>query len=466
MNGSSTGQETGRRTLATEIVWFRRDARLLDNPAWSAAAEAGEVLAVFVIDPPLYQTASRRRKAFLVGGLRALDERLSRLGGRLRVEHGDPRLILPRLVSEIGASKVHINREVSPYGVARDKAVALVVDLITHDGTYVHPPRSILNGSGDPYKVFTPYYRQWATRPFPAPNFASETRVLDDPGQGLPDSGQTGVGEEAARASVDSFLERIGTYETERDRLDLDGTSRLSIPIKYGWLSPGEVARRVDGLPGSDAFLRQLAWRDFFAQALAVNPGSVDQSLRPEYRSIRWSNEAGHLEAWQQGRTGYPLVDAGMRQLLAEGWMSNRVRMITASFLVKHLLIDWREGERWFRHQLLDADVAQNVGNWQWVAGTGHDAAPYFRVLNPVAQSRRHDPRGRYIRRWVPELASLSDAAVHAPWEADPSTLAVSGFELGFNYPYPLVDHPEARRRAIEEFEAARRREPLAQPPV
>ena len=422
-------------------------------------------MALFVIDPRLYKPASRRRKAYLVGGLHDLDGQLSALGGRLRVEYGDPRSVLPRLVSETGARSVHINREVSPSGVARDDAVGSVTSLVTHEGTYIHPPGSLLTSSGDFYKVFTPYYRQWRERPLPAPSSALESEVWDDPGAGLPENDQANVGEEAAHDLLDSFLGRIDSYEGGRDHLDGDGSSRLSIAIKYGWLSPADVARRASGT-GADEFLRQLAWRDFFAQTLVVNPQSVKDSLRPEYRSIRWSTDQSDLSAWQQGRTGFPIVDAGMRQLLEEGWMPNRVRMITASFLVKDLLIDWRVGERWFRHQLLDADVAQNVGNWQWVAGTGYDAAPYFRVFNPVAQSRRHDPGGRYVRRWVPEIASLTDESIHAPWQADPAELASAGVELGVTYPFPLVDHAEARRRAIEEYEASRSRAVLNQPSV
>ena len=452
--------------MGTEIVWFRRDARLLDNPAWVAATEADDVVAVFVIDPRLYEPASRRRRAYLVGGLQALDNGLAALGGRLRVEHGDPVSVLPRVVSETGARMVHINREVSPFGVARDDAVASATSVVTHDGTYIHPPGSVLTSSGAFYKVFTPYYRQWRDRPLPPASKALETGVWDDPGDGLPEDAQADVGEDAALRSLDSFLRRIDTYETARDRLDQDATSRLSIAIKHGWLSVAEIARRASETRGADEFVRQLAWRDFFAQSLAANPDSVGQSLRSEYRSIRWSSEKSHLKAWQEGRTGYPLVDAGMRQLLDEGWMPNRVRMITASFLVKDLLIDWREGERWFRLQLLDADVAQNVGNWQWVAGTGYDAAPYFRVLNPVSQSRRHDPSGRYIRRWIPEIASLTDEAIHAPWEADPEELRARGVELGATYPFPLVEHGEARRHAVEEYEAARRRASSGQPSV
>jgi deoxyribodipyrimidine photo-lyase len=265
------------------------------------------------------------------------------------------------------------------------------------------------------------------------------------------------MGEAAANDRLESFLGRVDGYAEERDRPDLDTTSRLSVDLKYGTIGPHAVHRIVGlGTPGRRAYLRQLAWRDFYGHLMAARPDTVGAPMRPELAAMRWEDDRAALAAWKAGRTGYPLVDAGMRQLAAEGWIHNRVRMVVASFLVKDLLIDWRIGERFLRRHLLDGDVAQNVGNWQWVAGTGTDSAPYPRVFNPVTQARRFDPDGAYVRRWVPELSGLQPPAVHAPWEAGPLELAAAGVVLGETYPRPIVDHATARRRALQRYDEAR----------
>jgi len=266
-------------------------------------------------------------------------------------------------------------------------------------------------------------------------------------------------GEAGAEGRLEAFLERVGRYGEERDRPDLDTTSRLSADLKFGTIGPRTVARRAEGPgEGREAFVRQLAWREFYAQLLAGFPHTRRQAMRPGYDRVAWRRDPEGLAAWEKGRTGYPFVVAAMRQLRAEGWIHNRARMVAASFLVKDLLIDWRLGERHFRRWLVDGDVAQNAGNWQWVAGTGADAAPYFRVFNPVTQGLRFDPDGDYVRCWVPELARLPVPAVHAPWEAASGALAAAGVVLGETYPVPIVDHAEARRAAIAAYDAARRR--------
>ncbi|MDX1689418.1 MAG: deoxyribodipyrimidine photo-lyase [Acidimicrobiia bacterium] len=444
------------------IVWFRADLRLDDNPAWAAATSAhDEVTALFVVDPPLWDGAGEHRRDQLAAHLAALDAALRDGGGRLRVERGRPDAVVADVASDVDAELVHATTDITPYAVRRDRTVGEALDgrLVGHPGRYVHAPGTITTTSGDPYRVFTPFSRSWASTPWVPWPGEGEAGVASEPGDGLPEAGPPLMvgGEDAALDRLDEFLDRVDAYEEERDRPDLDTTSRLSADLKFGTLSPRMVAVRVgDGTESRRAFVRQLCWRDFYAQLMAHFPGTVDAPMRSEYEAMAWRDDPDGLEAWQEGRTGYPIVDAGMRQLAAEGWMHNRVRMITASFLVKDLLIDWREGERWFRRLLVDADLPQNVGNWQWVAGTGADAAPYFRVFNPVTQSKRFDPDGHYIRRWVPELRGLDGAAIHEPWTAGPLELAAAGITLGEDYPEPLVDHAEARERTLEAYRAAR----------
>ncbi len=252
-----------------------------------------------------------------------------------------------------------------------------------------------------------------------------------------------------------AFASIVDHYGEDQGLLGTAGGSRLSIDLKFGTLSPGTAVRAIGtASPGRAAFVRQLAWREFYAHAFEAEPAAYASELRPEYAAVPWRDDPDGLAAWKEGRTGYPLVDAGMRQLRATGWMHNRVRMVTASFLVKDLLIDWREGERHFRHWLIDADPSQNVGNWQWVASTGFDAAPYFRIMNPVTQSKRHDPDGSYIRRWVPELRGIEAPALHSPWDY-PLELAAGGVSLGADYPYPIVDHGEAREQTLDAYKRA-----------
>ena len=444
--------------MSRAVVWFRSDLRLDDNPAWAAATSGHErVTPLFVVDRPLWEAAGRLRRAQLAAHLRSLDERLQRRGGRLRVEHGSPGDVVPTVAR--GADVVYWNADVTPYAVRRDERVAADVDASIHQGRYVHPPGSVTTSAGSTYLVFTPFFRAWSDRsrePWPT---AGDADVTSTVGGGVPDEGPAPMepGEEAALGRLHVFLGRVDDYHEVRDRPDLDATSRLSADLKFGVLSPRQVVDAVrSASDGPAEFVRQVAWREFHAHLMAAMPRLVAEPMRPEYAALAWRDDPVGLAAWQEGRTGYPLVDAGMRQLREEGWMHNRVRMITASFLVKDLLIDWRLGERHFRRLLTDADLPQNVGNWQWVAGTGADAAPYFRVFNPVTQSRRFDPDGVYIRRWVPELGGLESPGVHAPWEAASLDLAMAGVVLGDTYPNPIVDHAEARVAAIAAYEEAR----------
>lgn len=444
--------------MATTVVWFRRDARIRDNPAWFEGSRAEVVCPLFVIHPDFFDRVSSGRQALLVAGLRALDRSLKERGGRLRVEIGDPSHIVPRVVAEIGAERVHINREVSPYGRTRDDDVARQVNLVESEGGYVQPIGSVLTDAGDAYRVFSAFYRRWSERPLMSYGDTGPAELTSATGSPLPAVGEPPIasGETAALRRLEDFLNRVDSYDVDRDDPGLDATSHLSVDLKYGWIGPREVVAAVGGgTPGRDAFVRQMAWRDFYANVLDAFPETVNQAMRAPYRDIKWRDDPDGLAAWAEGRTGYPLVDAGMRQLSAEGWMHNRVRLVASSFLVKDLLIDWRRGERYFRRMLFDGDVAQNVGNWQWVAGTGTDAAPYFRVFNPVAQSRRFDSDGTYIRRWVPELRDLPSRLIHEPWTGGPLELAAHGVTLGNTYPDPIVEHAMARERAISAYRVA-----------
>jgi deoxyribodipyrimidine photo-lyase len=441
------------------LVWFRRDLRLADNPAWAAAtAEHDEVAALFVLDRRLLSDAGSMRQNLLFANLCALDEELRQLGGCLTVESGDPARIVPTAAG--GHDAVVWNRDYSPFSRRRDKAVAAGIKpkIETFDGNVVHAPEVVLTGGGTPYRVFTPYYRTWNSTPVEPWPRAGQATITGHRGIEIPSFDQPvpSAGEVGARDRLMRFLDIVDDYEADRNRPDLDRTSRLSADLKFGTISARAVAEQVGGTTaGRQAFVRQLAWRDFYAQVLFHAPHTTDHAFRSDLESIVWADDDEAVAAWKDGRTGYPIVDAGMRQLRTEGWMHGRVRMITASFLAKDLGVDWRVGERHFRRLLIDADTAQNVGNWQWVAGTGADAAPYFRIMNPVSQSRRFDPSGDYIRRYVPELAALSGPEIHAPWER-PLETAASGVTLGDTYPCPMIDHAEARQITLRRFEAAK----------
>jgi len=439
----------------TALVWFRRDLRLADNPAWAAATRSHDsVTALFVMDPRILGR-SPRRDALLVGHLRALDRRLGEAGGALKVRAGAPEIVVPD--ESAGHDAAYWNRDAGPYAERRDARVldAVTIPVHRHDGLTVHAPGVIVAKSGTPYRVFTPYFRAWAEVPWNLWEQPGSADIARDRGDGLLGEQDLPVasGEGGALERLERWLERVDEYDVTRNHLEPGSTSELSADLHFGILDARRVRAEVgEHSKGRAAFVRQLAWRDFSFQALRMFPTAPTAPIRSEYGAIAWRDDHDGLEAWTTGTTGYPIVDAAMRQLLAEGWMPNRVRMIVASFLIKDLLIDWRLGEQHFRRELIDGDLAQNVINWQWVAGTGLDAAPYFRIFNPVTQGRTHDPDGRYVRRWVPELAGIEGPAIHAPWELGPLELAAAGVTLGVDYPAPIVDHAAARVRTIDAY--------------
>ncbi len=456
------------------IVWFRRDLRLDDNPAWAqATASCRTVLALFVLDPRLVGPSGPARRDRLFGDLRALQQRLRDQGGDLLVRTGDPVEVVAAAAREFSAGSVHVNLDVSPFAVRRDAAVHHALDSSGvrwsgQWGTLVHPPGAVRTAAGGLSQVFTPFHKVWARTPWTPWPEAGDATVLAINDEAIPTGGpypfvsdQHGAavepGELGAAHRLTAAAERADRYDDERNTPSIQGTSELSADLKFGTISPRSAAQVIgESTPGRAALVRQLAWRDWYAHLLHATPALVDAPMKPQYSQLVWRDDDAGFLAWTQGRTGVPFVDAGMRQLLATGWMHNRVRMVTASFLVKNLLVDWRRGERYFRHVLVDADVSQNVGNWQWVAGTGPDASPYNRIFNPVLQGQRFDPRGSYIRNWVPELAGLDDRSIHEPWLAGPLELAAAGVTVDLDYPSPIIDLRESRLRALAAYEAVR----------
>jgi deoxyribodipyrimidine photo-lyase len=432
----------------TAVMWFRRDLRLADNPALLDAAAVGDVLGVFVLDPLLWKRSGDRRRAHLAASLRSLSDSM---GGRLVVRTGDPVEVIPALARECEAVSVHVSADYAPYGSSRDREVeaSLNCPLVATGSPYAVAPGRVLNGQGRSYQVFTPYFKAWLEHGWRKPaEVPANVRWVQAPSDKLPDSDAEGAGEAAARKHWAAYLEDVAAYDDERDRPDLDSTSRMSVPLKYGEIHPrtmlADLAQQRSA--GAEAYRRELAWREFCADLLARNPHAAWKPLRPEFERMQYDPPGQQFEAWQQGRTGFPFVDAGMRQLAESGFVHNRVRMVVASFLVKDLHVHWKYGARWFMQSLRDGDLASNSLNWQWVAGCGADPSPYFRIFNPVGQGLKFDPQGEYVRRWVPELRELGGKRAHEPWKYGGAN----------GYPEPIVDHAEARRESLRRYEAIR----------
>ncbi len=470
--------------MSKALWWVRRDLRLTDNQALTAALEqADQVVPVFVLDPVLLDSplAGAKRVAFLLAGLRQLDADLVTLGSRLVVRRGDAAEELAILAGEVGAGTIFAEEDYWPYGRARDERVAEVLPLHLTGGLTIHPPAAVLKADGTPYSVFTPYSRAWKSLPMPGPGprLAAPQQLRPPPTvesvpiprkPELPSCVPFRGGEVEAQRRLQDFLDGEETpvfrYAARRDRMDLAGTSQLSPYLRFGMLSTRqavvgalgavETAPSPDRRQGAETWLNELIWREFYQAILYHHPGVENESYRPEFRSIAWENDETTFAAWRDGQTGYPVVDAGMRQLVETGWMHNRARMIVASFLVKDLLIDWRWGERFFMQHLVDGDPAANNGGWQWTAGTGTDSAPYFRIFNPILQGKKCDPEGAYVRRWVPELVGVPDRYIHVPWEMPADLQRQVGCVIGDHYPAPIVDHSWGRERTLEAFARAK----------
>ena len=448
------------------IWWIRRDLRLTDNAALHAALEGDSVIPAFIIDPA-FSDSSPRRKNFLYEGLHALDKDLRARNSYLVIRTGEPLALLGQLLRETNSDAIFAEEDFTPYARKRDAEIERQLPLHLVHGQTVHHPMDLLKSDGKPYRLFTPYSKAWkaklpsSLKLYPAPEqFKTPAGIPSEQLPGFKLNPIFPAGEQEALVRLEEFLHRkIYAYHQTRNRMDLDGTSSLSPYLHFGMLGLRQAvhsARQAiaEGSSGAskhsaEIWLNELIWREFFIQVLFHFPQVGQGAFHTSLGNIAWRNDASEFEAWKAGRTGVPIVDAAMRQLKEIGWMHNRARMIAASYLVKDLLIDWRRGEQYFMEQLLDGDKAANNGGWQWIAGTGVDAAPYFRIFNPVAQSAKFDPSGDYIRRWVPELRDVETKDIHAPWER--------GIKLKGYPERPIVERDS--EKTIRAYQASKRSE-------
>jgi deoxyribodipyrimidine photo-lyase len=476
------------------LVWFRRDLRVHDHAALHhALANSAQVYCAFVFDDAILASLPRRdrRVDFIHASVLELAGALQERGGALIVRHADAATAIPKLAAELGVDAVLCNRDYEPAAIARDACVAQALagagrELCDFKDQVIFEKHEVVALSGQPFSVYTPYKNAWlkrlhadsaygALQPYPvealAERFAASTHPV---AAGVPELAALGfersnlaelaipTGMSGAQALLDDFLPRMAQYDTARDYPAVRGPSYLSVHLRFGTVSIRQLVLRAleqiasgEGADGAAVWLSELIWRDFYSMILFHHPHAAGHAFKPAYERIEWERgpDADALfAAWCAGRTGYPLVDAAMAQLNQTGYMHNRLRMVTACFLVKDLGIDWRRGEDYFALHLNDFDQASNNGGWQWAASTGCDAQPYFRIFNPVTQSEKFDPDGRFIRRYLPQLAGLSNRAIHAPWLAEPLLLAEAGVRLGDNYPEPVVQHDEARKRTLARY--------------
>jgi deoxyribodipyrimidine photo-lyase len=446
----------------TSIWWIRRDLRLTDNAALHAALTAGATLPVFILDPT-FDNLSPRRRNFLYAGLSSLDKELRKRNSYLVIRRGKPVDVLRRLFDELKAEIIYAEEDFTPYARKRDTLIQKILPLNLIQGQTVHHPKSVLKQDGRPYTVYTPYSKVWKAQLTkiklqPAPVHIDTPKGI--PSKSLPEFTSNPLfpaSEQEAITRLEEFLhKRIHHYADDRNRMDLDGTSALSPYLRFGMIGLRQAAHAALSIfnlkpansRGAEIWLNELIWREFYIQILYHFPHVARTAFNRSLTNIPWRNEPSEFEAWKRGETGVPVVDAAMRQLKETGWMHNRARMIVASFLVKDLLIDWRWGEAWFMENLLDGDIAPNNGGWQWTAGTGTDAAPYFRIFNPVLQSAKFDPNGEYIRKWVPELRGVNAKQIHAPWEHE---LEIEGYPSE-----PIVNRDVVKERTLQAYKISK----------
>ena len=468
--------------MSAALVWFRRDLRVQDHAALHHALKRhSRVYCVFVFDTGILDPLPRRdrRVEFILRAVEEVAAALREMGGALIVRHGDPLLEIPRLVEELEVSALYFNRDYAPAAIARDAEIKRRIpdaDCLDFKDQVIFDCAEVMTQAGTPFSVFTPYRNAWLKRldaadlnSWPVEEYAARLArpdsevalpTLEDLGFEPTDLGELSLptGMSGAQALFRDFIERVDDYAATRDFPAVKGCSCLSAHLRFGTISIRQLAAAAHARPsrGAATWLSELIWRDFYHAILWHHPRVATQCFKPAFDALRWDAAPELFAAWCAGRTGYPLVDAAMRQLAFSGWMHNRLRMLTASFLSKDLGLDWRQGEAWFAERLLDFDLAANNGGWQWAASTGCDAQPWFRIFNPVMQSEKFDAEGRFIRRYVPELSRVPAKFIHAPWKMSAALQAACGVRIGRDYPAPVVDHAAARLRTLARFRAVR----------